>query len=75
MHLMDIDEDYTTFSLKQIILNITIPYMYEVFMLQDINLMFLQYYQNTIYIIIMDISQHFCDVFVPYYIIVISNFQ
>jgi hypothetical protein len=41
---------YNNFSLKQIILNITIPYMYEVFMLRDINLVFLQYYQDTIYI-------------------------
>jgi hypothetical protein len=24
------------------------PYMYELFVLQDINLVFLQYYQNTI---------------------------
>jgi len=49
MHLMDIDEIHQLFF-EQIILNIIFPYKYEVFILRDINLVFLQYYQNTIHI-------------------------
>ncbi len=49
MHLMDIDENTPIFLQKKII-NITFPYMYEVFIRWDKNLVFLQYYQNTIYI-------------------------
>ncbi len=66
IHLMDVDENTQTY---------TFPYIYEVFILWDMNLVFLQYYQNTIIFRIMDTSQHFCYVFVAYYIFAISNFH
>jgi hypothetical protein len=47
MHLMDIDEN-APIALQKEIINITFPYMYEVFILWDMNLVFLQYYQNSI---------------------------
>ncbi len=47
MHLMDIDEN-APIAFQIFFLNITFPYMYEVFILQDMNLVFLQYYQNSI---------------------------
>ncbi len=58
MHLMDIDENtliwdnilHTQLFLKQMILNRTFPYVYDVFILQNMNLVFLQYYQNITYI-------------------------
>jgi hypothetical protein len=49
MYLMDMDENTPIIFPKKIIY-ITNPYMYELFVLWDINLVFLQYYQNTIYI-------------------------
>ncbi len=49
MHLMNIDEN-TPISFQKNIINITFPYMCKVFILRDINLVFLQYYQNTTYI-------------------------
>jgi hypothetical protein len=48
--------------------------MYEIIILQDINLMFYITTKIPIIFIIMDMSQHFRDVFVAYYIITISIF-
>jgi hypothetical protein len=50
MHPVDIDEN-APISLQENNYkhNITFPYMYEIFILRDINLMFLYYYQNTNY--------------------------
>ncbi len=62
------------FLFKLFFINITFPYMHEV-ILQDMNLVFLQYYQNTTYIHNYGYVSTFCDVFVAYYIIAISNFH
>jgi hypothetical protein len=49
MHLMDIHENKPiSFQINNLKHNIS--YMYEVFIMRDINLVFLQYYQNTTYI-------------------------
>jgi hypothetical protein len=82
MHLMDIDENtlvwdnilYTQLLLKQMILNITFPYMYDVFNLQNMNLVFLQFTKIPFIFITLVIFKHFCDMFVVYYIISIAIF-
>jgi hypothetical protein len=71
---MDIDENIPMFFIKKII-NITFPYMYEIFILWNINLVFYNIIKIPIKFIIMEMFQHFCDMFVAYYIIAISNFH
>jgi hypothetical protein len=74
MHLVGIDENTPIFLQKNNYKH-NFSYMYEVFILWDTNLVLLQYYQNTTYIHNYGLFQHFCNVFVAYCIIAISNFH
>ncbi len=71
---MDIDEN-TPMFFKNKFTNIKFPYMYEILFCGT----YIWYFYNTTKIpcifIVMDMFQQFCDVYVAYYIIAISNFQ
>jgi hypothetical protein len=71
---MDIDEN-TPISFQKKTINIKFPYMYEILFCGT----YIWCFYNTTKIprifIIMDMFQHFCDVFVAHYNIAISNFH